>query len=74
MASFVEELLERADIVDIVGRFVSLHKSGANFFGLCPFHPDQNPSMSVSPKKKIFRCFSCGASGNVINFVQRLKR
>lgn len=74
MASFVEELLERADIVDIVGRFVSLHKSGANFFGLCPFHPDQNPSMSVSPKKKIFRCFSCGASGNVINFVQKFKK
>lgn len=71
---FVEELLERADIVDIVGRFVSLHKSGANFFGLCPFHPDQNPSMSVSPKKKIFRCFSCGASGNVINFVQKFKK
>ena len=74
MASFVEELLERADIVDIIGRFVSLHKSGANFFGLCPFHPDQNPSMSVSPKKKIFRCFSCGASGNVINFVQKYKK
>lgn len=72
--SFVEELLERADIVDIVGRFVSLHKSGANYFGLCPFHPDQNPSMSVSPKKKIFRCFSCGASGNVINFVQKYKK
>lgn len=72
--SFVEELIEKADIVDIVGRFVSLHKSGANFFGLCPFHPDQNPSMSVSPKKKIFRCFSCGASGNVINFVQRFKK
>lgn len=74
MASFVEELLERADIVDIIGRFVSLHKSGANFFGLCPFHPDQNPSMSVSPKKKIFRCFSCGVSGNVINFVQKFKK
>lgn len=74
MSSFVEELLEKADIVDIVGRFVSLHKSGANFFGLCPFHPDQNPSMSVSPKKKIFRCFSCGASGNVINFVQKFKK
>lgn len=74
MTSFVEELLERADIVDIIGRFVSLHKSGANFFGLCPFHPDQNPSMSVSPKKKIFRCFSCGASGNVINFVQKFKK
>lgn len=74
MASFVEELLEKADIVDIIGRFVSLHKSGANFFGLCPFHPDQNPSMSVSPKKKIFRCFSCGASGNVINFVQKYKK
>ena len=74
MTNFVDELLEKADIVDIIGRFVSLHKSGANFFGLCPFHPDQNHSMSVSPKKKIFRCFSCGASGNVINFVQKFKK
>ena len=72
--NLVEEIISRADIVDIIGKFVPLHKSGANFFGLCPFHPDSNPSMSVSPKKKIFKCFSCGASGNVITFIQRYKK
>ncbi len=72
--NLVEEIINRADIVDIIGKFVSLHKSGANYFGLCPFHPDSNPSMSVSPKKKIFKCFSCGASGNVITFLQRYKK
>lgn len=72
--NLVEELIERADIVDIIGRFVKLHKSGANYFGLCPFHSDTTPSMSVSPKKKIFKCFSCQAHGNVITFVQKYKK
>lgn len=72
--NLIDEIINRADIVDIIGKFVSLHKSGANYFGLCPFHPDSNPSMSVSPKKKIFKCFSCGASGNVITFIQKFKK
>lgn len=72
--NLIDEIINRSDIVDIIGKFVSLHKSGANYFGLCPFHPDTNPSMSVSPKKKIFKCFSCGASGNVITFIQRYKK
>ncbi len=72
--NLVDEIINRADIVDIIGKFVSLHKAGANYFGLCPFHPDSNPSMSVSPKKKIFKCFSCGASGNVITFIQKFKK
>lgn len=71
---FIDELIEKADIVDIIGRYVKLQKQGANYFGLCPFHPDTTPSMSVSPKKKIFKCFSCGASGNVITFIQKYKK
>lgn len=72
--NLVEEILSRADIVDVIGRFVKLQKKGANYFGLCPFHPDQNPSMSVNSKKGIFKCFSCGTSGNVISFIQKYKK
>ena len=71
---FVEELLDKANIVDIVGQFIKLRKSGSNYFGLCPFHPDNHASLSVSPKKRIFKCFSCGTSGNVINFIQKFKK
>ena len=70
----IEELLDNANIVDVIGQFIKLHKSGANYFGLCPFHPDNHASLSVSPKKRIFKCFSCGTSGNVINFVQKYKK
>ena len=53
-----------------VGEYVTLKKAGANYKGLCPFHDDKNPSMSVSPSKGIFKCFSCGKGGNVIQFIQ----
>ncbi len=59
-------------IEDIISEHVNLEKRGSNFFGLCPFHHDSNPSMSVSPTKKIYKCFSCGASGNTISFVQNI--
>ncbi|MGD9604545.1 MAG: DNA primase [Bacilli bacterium] len=69
-----EELLNKikkeADIVKIIGEYIKLEKKGANFVGLCPFHPDTNPSLSVSPAKNIYKCFSCGASGNIFTFVQ----
>ena len=74
MSSFIDQVIERTNIVDIVSKYVSLKKMGANYFGLCPFHPDKNPSMSVSNKKKIFKCFSCNTSGNVITFVQKIKK
>lgn len=74
MSSFIDQVIERANIVDIISKYVSLKKMGANYFGLCPFHPDKNPSMSVSNKKKIFKCFSCNTSGNVITFVQKFKK
>ena len=57
-------------IVDVIGSYVSLEKKGKNYFGLCPFHDDHSPSMSVSEDKKIYTCFVCGNTGNVFQFVQ----
>nr|WP_231403373.1 DNA primase [Diaphorobacter sp. JS3051] len=67
--SFIQELLARVDIVDVVGRYVQLKKSGANFMGLCPFHGEKSPSFSVSPSKQFFHCFGCGKNGNAIGFL-----
>ncbi len=67
--TFVQELLARADVVDIVGRYVKLKKGGANFMGLCPFHNEKSPSFSVSPTKQFYHCFGCGKSGDAINFL-----
>jgi len=69
----IQKIREEADLVQIIGEFVKLEKKGNNFVGLCPFHPDHNPSLSVSPAKKIYTCFSCGATGNVFTFVQNYK-
>lgn len=67
--SFVQDLLSRVDIVEVVGRHVSLRKGGANLMGLCPFHGEKSPSFSVSPAKQFYYCFGCGASGNAIGFL-----
>ncbi len=67
--TFLQELLARADIVDIVGRHVQLKKGGANFMGLCPFHGEKSPSFSVSPAKQFYHCFGCGKNGNAISFL-----
>lgn len=66
---FLQELLARADIVDIVGRHVQLKKGGANFSGLCPFHSEKSPSFTVSPSKQFYHCFGCGKNGNAIGFL-----
>ena len=63
------EIRSKVDIVDIIGERIPLVSKGKNFFGVCPFHEDTNPSMSVSREKQIYRCFSCGASGNVFTFL-----
>ncbi|MFN3781603.1 MAG: CHC2 zinc finger domain-containing protein, partial [Candidatus Kapaibacteriota bacterium] len=63
-----EQIIEAIDIVDYIGEAVSLRRRGANFVGLCPFHQEKTPSFTVSPEKKIFKCFGCGKSGNVITF------
>ena len=65
----INEIRSKIDIVDVVSKYVPLTQKGKNFFGVCPFHDDTNPSMSVSREKQIYRCFSCGASGNVFNFI-----
>ena len=67
--SFIQELIARTDVVDIVGRHVQLKKGGANFMGLCPFHGEKSPSFSVSPAKQFYHCFGCGKSGNAIGFL-----
>ena len=59
----------RANIVEIINSYVNLERHGKNYFGVCPFHDDHSPSMSVSEEKQIYKCFVCGASGNVFNFV-----
>ena len=65
----IERLKAQTDIVDVVGHYLPLKKSGANFVCICPFHDDKNPSMSVSPSRGIFHCFSCKAGGDAIKFV-----
>ena len=67
--TFIQELLSRADVVEIVGRYVQLKKGGANFMGLCPFHGEKSPSFSVSPSKQFYHCFGCGKNGNAISFL-----
>ncbi|WP_310609476.1 DNA primase [Limnohabitans sp.] len=66
---FIQELLARVDVVEVVGRYVQLKKGGANFMGLCPFHGEKSPSFSVSPAKQFFHCFGCGKNGNAIGFL-----
>ncbi len=69
----LEEIRDRLDIVDVISRYIDLRPSGRNFKALCPFHDEKTPSFVVSPEKQIFHCFGCGASGNVINFVQKIE-
>ncbi len=66
---FLQDLLSRTDIVDVVGRLVELKRGGANLMGLCPFHGEKSPSFSVSPSKQFYYCFGCGASGDAIRFL-----
>jgi DNA primase len=67
--SFIDEIIARADIVDVVGRRVSLKQAGANLKGLCPFHDEKTPSFTVSPVKGFYHCFGCGAHGTAIRFL-----
>ena len=71
----IEEVLSRADIESVVGKYVTFTKrSGQNLFGLCPFHSEKTPSFSVSPSKGIYRCFGCGKGGNAINFIKDIEK
>jgi len=71
--SKIEEVRQAADIVDVVSDYVTLKRSGQNYFGLCPFHTEKTPSFSVNPAKQIFYCFGCGAGGNVFSFIMRIE-
>ena len=67
--SFLDELIARSDIVDVIGSYVQLQRKGANLFGLCPFHSEKTGSFSVSPDKQIYYCFGCKRGGGVVNFI-----
>lgn len=70
---FLDELIARNDIVDVVGSYVALQNKGSNLFGLCPFHSEKTPSFSVSPSKQIYHCFGCKKGGGVINFIMEIE-
>ena len=65
----INEIRNSVDIVDVISNYVPLTPKGKNYFGVCPFHDDNNPSMSVNKDKKIYKCFSCGATGTVFKFI-----
>jgi DNA primase len=65
----IQQILNRIDIIDVVGSYVKLKKRGTNYLGLCPFHNEKSPSFTVSPNKEIYKCFGCGKSGNTISFI-----
>ena len=65
----IQQILNRIDIIDVIGGFVKLKKRGVNYLGLCPFHNEKTPSFTVSPAKEIYKCFGCGRSGNTISFI-----
>src|SRR5512138_1459090 len=66
---FIQTLLSRVDIVDVIDRYVPLKKTGANFSACCPFHSEKTPSFTVSPSKQFYHCFGCGAHGTAIGFL-----
>ena len=65
----IEKIMDAANIVDVVGDFVTLKRAGANYKGLCPFHDDRTPSFMVSPAKNYCKCFACGKGGNPVTFL-----
>jgi DNA primase len=67
--AFIQELLYRIDLVDLIDGHLPLKKAGANFSACCPFHSEKSPSFTVSPSKQFYHCFGCGAHGNAIGFL-----
>lgn len=70
----IELIRERADMLEIVSRYVNLKKAGKNYIGLCPFHQDKTPSFTVNPDKKLFHCFGCNEGGDIFQFVMKIER
>ncbi|WDU84157.1 CHC2 zinc finger domain-containing protein [Caloramator sp. Dgby_cultured_2] len=69
----IDNIMQKNDIVDVISEYVSLKRVGRNFMGVCPFHNDKGPSLSVSPDKQLFHCFGCGAAGNVVGFIMKIR-
>ena len=70
----IEEIKSKANIVDVISRYINVIKKGNNYVAVCPFHSDTNPSMNISVDKQIYKCFSCGAGGNVFTFVSEYEK
>ena len=73
-SEFIQQLLARADLADLIGRYVPLKKAGAEFKACCPFHNEKTPSFTVSPRKGFYHCFGCGAHGTAITFLMEYGR
>ena len=67
----INEIRSSVNIVDIISNYLPLTSKGKNYFGVCPFHDDHSPSMSVNPERQIFKCFTCGVGGNVFSFISK---
>jgi DNA primase len=70
---FIDELIHRCDILEIVSRYVTLKKQGSNYVGLCPFHNEKTPSFSVNAGKQLFYCFGCHTGGGIIQFIMKIE-
>lgn len=71
--AWLDELRERADIVEVVSRYVTLNQKGGRYWGLCPFHGEKTASFTVNPQRQMYYCFGCHASGSAINFVMEME-
>ena len=67
----IDRVREAADIVEVIGRYVTLSQAGSTFKGLCPFHPEKTPSFTVNPERRTYKCFGCGEGGNVFSFLMK---
>lgn len=67
----IDEVIGRAEIVDVIGKYLKIKRSGQNYFACCPFHHEKSPSFSISPSKQMFHCFGCGESGNALSFIMK---
>ena len=73
MDDSVDKIKQKLDVVDVIGGYVSLKKSGRNYKAVCPFHNEKTPSFMVSQELQIYKCFGCGASGDIFNFIQAIE-
>lgn len=72
--SLIDKILQAADIVQVISSYIPVIKKGRNYVAVCPFHDDKNPSLQISPEKRIFKCFACGTGGNAITFVEKYEK